>query len=510
MTYLPLRELSLQIRPGVAVRERPTASGVLFYLSLFEDEIDDRIDRFVSAIRTHADALAQTASSLELTDAVVFQTDSATTTIVRGGACTVPLFWTRESGRPCLATHLPLTGRVRLSRQGFASALASVSLHGSYEPNACTETPLERWHRLRRGVISTFRQGLLHEESIPEAAHDARIPQPDAIAEDIRNSFDAYRHSQRSVTCSVLELSGGIDSTLAGAAAVRPGHAMHGVSVEFPWYEFRFEAPLQRAVAAALRIQRTALDGNAMFPYAPWQNPPRFDEPSVFVTGIRHSECVAEFAASRRASRIYVGHGGDQLFATDLTIDEAMPSQTLSYAPFSREFRHALKHAMRLISRPQWRHRSSACFVYDARQDIWVKVTFGATIRTPFTDTAIFRAAQQWSRYSRARQVRPDKTILARALACMLPDAVLNRKGKVAYDGVWMRAYAAHVDHISHTIERTAAILTWIGISPEWLMRRVRQLGAWQQVGDREVLGAYAIAVWLLSWNLEDARDARS
>jgi asparagine synthetase B (glutamine-hydrolysing) len=507
MTDLSLRDLSLRIRPGVATRERPIASGVLFYLSLFDDEIDDRLGRFLEALAANSETVSQAATYLELTDAIVVQTRSQVTAVIRGGACTVPLFWKREGSRFHLATSLPLSGTVRFSRQGFASALASVSLHGSYEPNACTETPLEGWRRLRRGIISTFNQGLLHEQSVPDIATSDSMPQPDAIAKNIQNAFDAFRDSQRHIASSILELSGGFDSTLAGTAAARLGHVMHGVSVEFPYYEFRFEAPLQEAVASALSIERTALDGTGMFPYAPWQHPPRFDEPSVFVTGIRHAECVAEFAASKCATRIYVGHGGDQLFATDLTIDEALSPKTLSFAALSGEFRRAVKRSIHLIRRPQWRHRSSACFVYDARQDVWVKETFGATIRTPFTDTEVFRAAQQWSRYSQALDIRPDKTILAHALASLLPEAVRKRRGKVAYDGVWMRAYAVHADHIEATIERTASVLAWIGISPKWLTRRVRQLASWQEVTDREILGAYAISVWLLSWDLENGKD---
>ena len=101
------------------------------------------------------------------------------------------------------------------------------------------------------------------------------------------------------------------------------------------------------------------------------------------------------------------------------------------------------------------------------------------------------------------------KSILARALADLLPDAVTGRKGKVAYDGVWMRAYAVHGEHIARTIERSAPVLQHIGASPNWLLARVRRLAAWAPVSDREVLAAYAVAVWLVSWGLERVTDVR-
>jgi hypothetical protein len=89
----------------------------------------------------------------------------------------------------------------------------------------------------------------------------------------------------------------------------------------------------------------------------------------------------------------------------------------------------------------------------------------------------------------------------------MLPDAVVQRKGKVAYDGVWMRAYAVHGEHIARTLDRASAVLEHIGVSPAWLLRRVRQLAAWQPVSDREILGAYGLSAWLISWGIERVSD---
>jgi hypothetical protein len=182
-----------------------------------------------------------------------------------------------------------------------------------------------------------------------------------------------------------------------------------------------------------------------------------------------------------------------------------LTKETPSKAAFSPDGWRALRQTLTRMRQPEWLRRSSGCFVYDARQDIWVKETFGAAIRTPFTDTALFRAAQMWSRWSAARNARPDKTILARAVGPLLPAAVLERKGKVAYDGVWMRAYAKHGEHIAATLERVAPVLERIGLAPAWLVKRVKQLASWQPVSGAEVLGAYAIAVWLIAWDLKNA-----
>ena len=154
------------------------------------------------------------------------------------------------------------------------------------------------------------------------------------------------------------------------------------------------------------------------------------------------------------------------------------------------------------------RDRRSATSVYDARQDVWIKETFGAVLRTPFTDLAVFRAAEAWSRYCRSRGARPDKRVLADAAGDWLPPEVVGRHGKVAYDGVWMRAYAANLEPIAGAFERVAGVLERIGLSPGWLIRRAEALAAWQPVSDREVLAAYAIAVWLAAWGIERDTDA--
>jgi hypothetical protein len=250
------------------------------------------------------------------------------------------------------------------------------------------------------------------------------------------------------------------------------------------------------------------IDGAETFPYTPATRPVRFDEPAVFVTGIRHAERVGELAAALGATHIYNGHGGDQLFATDLTQAEAFAPRRPQRGPFSSAAWRTMRRAIDDIRRnAAVRDRRCATFVYDARQDVWIKETFGAVLRTPFTDLALFRAAEAWSRHCRTRSARPDKRVLADAAGDWLPPEVVDRQGKVAYDGVWMRAYAANLEPIAGAFERVSGVLEHIGLSPAWLVRRAEALAGWQSVSDREVLAAYAIAVWLAAWGIERVTD---
>src|SRR5690606_19935155 len=131
-----------------------------------------------------------------------------------------------------------------------------------------------------------------------------------------------------------------------------------------------------------------------------------------------------------------------------------------------------------------------------------MKEMYGLTVRTPFTDLNVFRAALEWSHWCNKHSVRPDKSILAKSMKKAIPDAVLTRKGKVAYDGVWLRGYTKHADNISNQIEQTANILEYIGVSPSWLLHRIKQIAEWQDVSTKEVLATFAISNWLLNHNI--------
>lgn len=509
--------LTLEVRRGVEMREYRSGSDLLLYLSLLDDEIDQRLALHVETVKASGYAsgsgerwaLEAAGCWLEPSDALVCYRGAAGTAVIRGGCCVFPLYWRSRGQGVGLATALPVNSGERLSRAGLAGSLAAICLQGSYEPNASDATPLQGWRRVRRGTITEFSAaGTPLRERLVMPGGSSTLPAASeaALADQVRRAISGYGTSQKMVSSAVVELSGGYDSTLAVAPIHTQDTTVHGVSVAFPWYEFRFEEAVQAAVSEALAIPRIVLDGSALLPYAPARDLPRFDEPSVFITGIGHAEAVADFAAQRGAARVYTGHGGDQLFSTDLTSQEAVGPPP-ARAAFSRPGWRAFREALAQTRMPVWLRRDTACYVYHGRQDVWLKESRGITARTPFADLAVFRAALAWSRHSASQGARPDKSILARACGEWLPAAVLGRKGKVAYDGVWLRAYAVHQEHISRTIEGRAGVLEHIGLSPAWLQRRVRQLADWQPVGDREVIGAYALASWLKAWEVNRVID---
>jgi hypothetical protein len=497
--------VTLTIRPAVVSRVHSFRGGELVYLSLYDDEVDDRCGQYLEDFIAGADHPSVVERCLhiplELTDVVVVCDHGSYTHVARGASATVPLYWRRDSQNLALSTRLPIEAGSALSAEGLAVNATTVCLPGTFEPMGQIETPLAGWSRCRRGVVTSIdRDGILSERTIriePTIALAGLSYR--AVETQVRDAFLAYGRSQRRVRAAVVELSGGYDSTLAAALTSVPKALMHGVSFEFPYYEFRFEAPLQNAVAQTLNIERLALDGMGALPFAPWSQPPRFDEPTAFVTGIRHAEIVSGYGEKCRADKIYTGHGGDHLFTLDLTQTETL-SPSLDRGAFLPAAWRSIQGSLRNLTGPRWRERRNGLFVYDAGRDPWIKETFGASLRTPFTDLSVFRSAQLWSHWNSTRGSQPDKSILATALSDFLPEPVVRRTGKAAYDGVWVRSYSQHASHIGETLERAAPFLSRIGYSMKWLRRRLKDLEQWRPVSQLEIISAYATAVWLLSW----------
>lgn len=494
--------LTLDVRPAVAIRERVIGGKVFIYLSLYANEIDTRFD--LLAEHFHADP-ENWPQAVELTDAAILLRDSQLI-IVRGGACAFPLY--RKTGKLMhLSTRLPLDNDIVLSRRGLLASMLMVLLPGSHEPNFLAATPVAGWQRIRRGAVTRLGSRTCQETLIDHSLGPLPATRID-ISHAISAAFEQYGTSQQSIASSIVELSGGYDSTLAAALALRPGHRMSGVSVEFPYYEFRFESAVQQAVGAALGVSRNVLDGTLLHPYSAWDTAPRFDEPALFVTGIRHAQAVARYAEDFRAERIYTGHGGDHVFAMDLSASERVTAD-LHSGVCDSETKRELSRLCRQLQGDAWLKRTTGCFLYDGRQDVLSKEGFGVTLRTPFTDLAVFKAGIAWSLFSSSQGMLPDKSILDEAVGKWLPAAVTERRGKVAYDGVWMRAYAEQHQHIANLLDSAAPLLERIGLTPRWLLQQARALSEWHPGAEREVLGAYALAAWFSSWGFERFADCQ-
>jgi len=511
--------LRLDVRSAVGVRRvAAREQQSLYYLSLFDDEIDSRLEEFLSfsPLTTWTETvLAAATLALEPTDAVVITSRHGEILVARGGAANFPLYWTLRGGSIVLSTLLPVDRDRRLSRAGLMVSLAVVAVANQNEPNFSSRTPLDGWSRCRRGAVSVLSAsiGCVSERSVDLAQHNDTGHDRDHLITAVMAALNKFGRRQQGRPRALVELSGGFDSTLAAIAARTHGVELLGVSEHFPYYEFRFEDDAQMAVANSLAISRVRLDGTTLFSFAPSDWWPRLDEPAIAVIRLKRAVAVARLASSEGLDRIFVGHGGDQLFAENL-LDRDTAPHALARGAFSRAAWQELERILALAaSTPSFLRRSSLAFSYDARFDALFKETYGTTTRSPFTDLDWVRCGISWARLS-ARQSRSSgKRFLADAFSARLPDEVTARQGKVPWNGVTSRAYALHADSIAAEIERVRGPLEFLGLDVRWLVRRVVQLAGGQRTSsarhDKEVIASYALATWLYSWGVEHVADCR-
>ena len=123
------------------------------------------------------------------------------------------------------------------------------------------------------------------------------------------------------------------------------------------------------------------------------------------------------------------------------------------------------------------------------------------TSRTPFTDLGMTMCGLAYAKWCAGHGFNPGKKIIADAFADILPEAILRRRGKVSWEGVYARTYVANEGSLSKEFESCHEALEEIGFDVQWLLRRVRALGRLETTeygrDDREVMSAQAVAYWL-------------
>jgi hypothetical protein len=508
--------LALTIRNSVAARTVASRELTLIYLSVFEDQIDSRLEQFLQRSSAAGKAMPSHAGIgyvLEPTDAMILLgAGEGQVSVVRGGACRLPLYWRTSRGRLELSTRLPVDERRCLSKRGLLDALTVVSVTLQNEPNFSTATPLADWRRCRRAASSILDdRGLVREEPIdfseaPAAPHDK-----ESVIASIREAFARFGARLRNHAHVFFELSGGFDSTLAALSARAQGIRVRGASVRFPYYEFRHEEEIQQSVAATFSCTRDCIDGTDFLPYAPSDWIPALDEPATIVMSLKRDLEIVRLAGRNDATRILVGHGGDQIFSEDLLQPVPDPSALDRRAFLGGTWETTERFRQSVLATPGYLRRSMLTYLHDARLDIAFMEKFGTMSISPFSDLAMISSALAWARLSASLGIVQGKRILADAYDAELPAALLNRRSKVAWDGVCGRAYAQHASSIMDPIECLSGPLEALGLNVGWLARRTRELADWKTTAygmdDRELFAAYAIAMWLRSWGVERLSD---
>lgn len=508
---IDLGKATLLLRAAVACRTVDIAGTAYHYLSLHEHEVDRRAADYVSRLLGNVVAssdLRAIGFCLEPADAVI---SAGRDEIVcwKGGACAIPLFWSRASRGISIATRLPHPTETGLSRAGVIGSFATVAAALQNDQNLVLRSPVAGWTRLRRGAATRWSRFASGPEVDEVAVDFAEVELPgshwcryDGIVDELRVQMRRFGEAQAGLGNAIFELSGGMDSTLAAWSVLRQGGSLLGVSISFPFYEFRFEETIQAETARALGVERVVLDGRDLYAYAPCETRLSLDEPAVISMISRREQAFASVARARGADTVFVGEGGDQLLSEHLfepmRIDDQLDTHALR--PQGRATLYHVLRAMRAAP-AEYLKRSTLAFSYDARLALAMKEAYGITTRTPFTDLGMVLCGIAYARLSAEHGFNEGKQIVADAFADVLPAAIMQRRGKVSWEGVYARTYQVHEGNLGKEFELCHPMLEKLGFDVWWLTRRVRALGRLENTdygrADREVMSAYALASWL-------------
>jgi hypothetical protein len=509
LEVIDLGPVSLPIRPQVAWRRFTLDGNDCCYLSLLDREVERRVASFARRVRERQftpSAIRALGLCLEPTDAlIVVSRDDVIGW--KGGACAIPLYWRLVGEQIVITTRLPHPSESGLSRHGLIASFAVVGTVLQNDQNLILRSPLVGWTRVRRGAATRW-SGRAPSFSFAEVPIDfAEAPllehllHYDGIVEELRSQIELFGESQADAGLTAFELSGGMDSTVAAWAARRGGRPL-GISISFPFYEFRFEEGIQMETAKALDAERAEVDGRKLYAYAPQEHRLSLDEPAIISMIAKREETFARIARNAGADTILVGEGGDQLLSEHL-LQPMQVSDQIDRSVMRVQGRLALNNVLReMHTAPvDYLNRSTLNFSYDARLVPAIKERWKVTTRTPFTDLGMTMCGIAYARWCARHGFNPGKKILVEAFADILPEAILQRRGKVSWEGVYARTYVANEDSLSEEFESCHEALEEIGFDVQWLLGRVRALGRLEATeygrDDREVMSAYAIAYWL-------------
>jgi hypothetical protein len=507
---IELGRLWLTMRPHVSRRIFGFASGSVCYLTLFDRELEARAAAFQRRIdegRVQLRDAKMLGLCLEPSDAAVMVRGNEVI-VCKGGACAIPLYWRFAAERIAVTTRLPSPSASALSRRGLLAAFSVVAAVLQNDQNLLLASPLAGWTKLRRGAVTVWRGGgdkcKFCETPIDfaEAAVPERLRAYAGIVEELRHQMRVFGATQHGPGRSIFELSGGMDSTLTAWSARRSGEKMVGVSINFPFYEFRFEEEIQIETAKALGAERWRVDGRDLYAYTPCEPRLALEEPAIISMIAKREARFADLARKAGADAILVGEGGDQLLSEPLLepmrITDRIDRNVMNAA--KRPALNAMVQAMR-AGPSAFLNRSTLNFSYDARLALAIKERWGTVSRTPFTDLGMAMCAIAYAKWCANQGFNPGKKLLADAFGDILPAAIRERRGKVSWEGVYARTYLANAEALRAEFEACHDALEEIGFDVRWLVRRVGALERLQLTDygqdDREVMSAYAIAYWL-------------
>ncbi|WP_340105453.1 asparagine synthase-related protein [Rhodohalobacter sp. 8-1] len=305
-----------------------------------------------------------------------------------------------------------------------------------------------------------------------------------------------------------FEVSGGIDSTIATSrgllALSKRGmeDKAFGVSITYPYYEFRREDRFISDVYADHGMRRISLDGRKLLPFAGVKRTPVHNIPNLAVVGAAQHTAVVDAAAKHGASLLFNGLGGDTLFGMGPTGQYRFHEAPRRPEWFTRRgWKIVTHHWKQLIDYFDSGERSSkrqfftGAHIDDGWADTIIAQPRGVRRQCLFTNPDIIPlAARLWSQ-------RPNgasyKSVLREVFAKDLPQSIRRRRHKIAYDGLYVRGYRSALPDLEKLISRSEDALSEAGIKTPHFLEAVHEIARGDLTDDRLVSSVLACLLWM-------------
>lgn len=435
--------------------------------------------------------------------------ETGAVSLARGGIGRTALFFRFDDAGLVVADDLPRPGEhedvdpdgVAAYLSNCASAVPADTVHTTRTLQAGAG-----WRRVPRSAVVELTLG---QSQVGTTPHQLPVDEPyrDLDDDGLMNAFrDAIaRHAvARAVGRTAVELSGGIDSTTLAVAlqSADPASSHCGMSLTYPYHEFRHEQRYVEAAYARVGWQGVRLDGSRTLlfdsPTAVFDPP----EPTRLASGYAQLSAVTMAAIDAGARSLFNGHGADQIFGMSPYDRQSLfkPGIDLGllHAPLAARVREHID-AMRRVHEdgdPRGhRHFFAGLMLYDR----WVPSPVGSDLACDPALLSVETLQLSWEVFRRPRWARPGypgKPFAREAFAPWLPPCILERRWKVGYDGLYRRGLARNATRLVAMLARQREHLESIGISVERCIERIERCRAFHFENMELLIGVLGYCVW--------------
>lgn len=395
----------------------------------------------------------------------------------------------------------------RVDADGLSGYLVHAAHFGAFDTNHTEKTVVPDVYRVPRSCVIELEPGRPYWYR-----HDFVLPRNDDVADmDTHELFHAVRQEVDmtlqlyAAMDNTVEVSGGIDSAILAARlkALAPELFRFGISIEYPYYEFRFERPgFIEPVYEQLGIDAVYLDGGKIGMFDRMENLPPHDEPSRASGAFAQMMSVFPAAVERGAEAVFNGQGGDQIFGTRPT-DWA--GQLARDCPVDWLLGHMKDRCMASLGKlrshitgPEMDRPMAywgGLMLHDGWADRYVTPQMGLRYECGFVSSHLLELVHEYRRRISERG-HPHKFAAREIFADELPESLRLRRSKVAYDGVSIRAFHRNRDALVDLVDGHADHLRGNGIHPRRVLKHLDRVVQGENRGRHLLMALFGYLLW--------------